>query len=216
MLVLKDAKLVYLANPKTATQSLRAALGPHAGATPKDTGHKHINAALYARKWASVLKKRHGGAFETFAVMREPLEHLGSWHRYRQREAIRGSENSTHGIGFDAFIEAVISPDPPAFARIGRQARFLGFLADVPPVHYIFDYAQIDLLLAFLDERLSLDQRPGANLKLPLRNVSPEAADDALHLPDNLKTRLTTALSVEFDLYDRVALAGVLETAPPA
>ena len=48
MLVLKKARLVFLANPKTATQSLRAMLAPHAKATPADTGDKHINASQFA------------------------------------------------------------------------------------------------------------------------------------------------------------------------
>ena len=209
MLVLKDAKLVYLANPKTATQSLRAALGPYAGATPQDTGNKHINASQYARTWATRLANSHGAPFQTFAVMREPLEHLGSWHRYRQRDALKGHQNATHGIDFTTFIEAVISPDPPAFARIGRQARFLGCLTDGPPVSTIFDYAQLDLLLVFLNERLD------ARLKLPLRNVSPERADGAFALPAALMARLTAALRAEFDLYDRVARAGVLKTDTP-
>mgnify|MGYP006204138775 CR=1 FL=1 len=58
MLVLKKARLVYLANPKTATQSLRAVLHPYAMATPDDTGHKHINAQIYGRKWARRITAR--------------------------------------------------------------------------------------------------------------------------------------------------------------
>ncbi len=206
MLVLKDAGLVYLANPKTATQSLRAALGPFATATPPDTTNKHVNASLYARKWAGPVAGIIGRTPQTFAVMREPLEHLGSWFRYRQRDALRGHENATHGLSFAQFIEAVLRPDPPPFARIGRQARFLGFLTDVPPVTHVFDYAQLDLLLLFLNERL------GANLKLPMRNVSPVVQDEALVLPVALKARLATELAAEFGLYDRVSVSGMLET----
>lgn len=208
MLVLQKAGLVYLANPKTATQSLRATLGPFAKATPKDTGAKHINAAIYARKWAAHIAADLGAAPQTFAVMREPLEHLNSWYRYRQRDALRGHENGTHDISFATFIEAVLHPDPPAFARIGRQARFLGFLGGAPPVQLLFDYAQLDLLIVFLNERL------GANLALPNRNVSPPVgAGEGAALPEALMAQLRHDLAVEFALYARVAEAGVLETA---
>jgi len=206
VLVLKDAGLVYLANPKTATQSLRAILAPFAGATPEGTSHRHINAPIYARKWAGRVANDLGRAPQTFAVTREPLEHLDSWHRYRQRDAIRGHQNSTHGIGFADFIDAVLMDDPPPFARIGRQARFMGFLDDVPPVDFIFDYAQLELLIAFLNQRLS------TTLKLPRRNVSPQSGAAVPDLPDAVMARLKLGLAAEFDLYARVACAGVLGT----
>ena len=209
VLVLKEAGLVFLANPKTATQSLRAILAPHARATPKDTGDKHINATIYARKWAARVAQRIGTAPETFAVMREPLEHLGSWYRYRQRPALRGHENGTHDLSFADFIEALLMDEPPPFARIGRQARFLGFLNGGPPVNYIFDYARLDLMMLFLSERLSVE------LALPLRNVSPQIGQGALDLPDDLRAHLHKAHEAEFSLYDRVADHAVLETRTP-
>lgn len=206
MLVLKQAGLVFLANPKTATQSLRAALAPFAQATPENMGDKHINALIYARKWAARLAQDLGQPPQTFAVMRAPLEHLDSWHRYRQRDAIRGHENATHGISFAQFVEAMLQDEPPPFARIGRQARFLGFLNDVPPVNFIFDYARLDLLVLFLNERL------GTSLALPRRNVSPQIKGTAPTLPGPLATRLRCALAAEFELYDRVSAHGVLES----
>ncbi|MBN2631435.1 MAG: gamma-glutamyl kinase [Rhodobacteraceae bacterium] len=206
MLVLKKAKLVFLANPKTATQSLRAMLEPYAKATPDQTGDKHINAQIYGRKWARRVAARIGAEPETFAVMREPLDHLGSWYRYRQRDALRGHENSTHGMTFAAFVEARLSDDPPPFARIGRQDRFLGFLDSGPPVTHIFDYAQLDLLIGFLSDRL------GVAMRLPHRNASPAAAPQALTLPEELAARLRALHAAEFALYDRVRQAGQLHT----
>jgi hypothetical protein len=210
VLVLKKARLVFLANPKTATQSLRAMLAPHAKATPADTGDKHINAQIYARKWAKRIATRLGEVPETFAVMRQPLQHLNSWYRYRQRDALNGHENSTAGISFPDFIEAVLMDDPPPFARIGRQARFLGFMNDAPPVNYIFDYAQLDLLVMFLSERLETP------LKLPVRNVSPEGSGAGIDLPEDLLSRLHEAQRPEFALYAKVTEMGVLETPTPA
>jgi hypothetical protein len=206
VLVLKKARLVFLANPKTATQALRAMLAPHARATPENTGDKHINASIYARRWAARITKRIGAEPETFAVMREPVEHLGSWYRYRQRDALKGHANSTHGISFEDFVRARLQDDPPAFARIGRQDRFMGFLNAGPPVRYIFDYARLDLLILFLSERLETD------LVLPTRNVSPRIDPAALHLPDDLLARLKEAHAGEFALYHRVSDLGVLET----
>lgn len=207
MLVLEKARLVFLANPKTATQSLRGMLGPYAAATPKDTGNKHINAAVYYRRWSRRIAEQLGGVPDTFAVMREPLAHLQSWFRYRQRDALRGHENSTHGMTFADFIRALLSDDPPPFARIGRQDRFMGFLnEDVPPVTYIFDYDRLDLLTLFLSERL------GADLVMPVRNVSPSLAPEDMSLPEDLMTQLRDLHAGQFALYDKVHDQGVLET----
>ena len=207
VLVLKKAGLVYLANPKTATQALRAMLRPHAGATPGDTGSKHINAGAYQRRWRDKVTAIIGRPAETFAVMREPLAHLGSWYRYRQREALRGHENSTHGISFAEFIEARLLDDPPPFARIGRQDRFLGFLnPNDRPVTYVFDYDRLDLLVLFLAGRLKAD------LAMPTRNVSPIVDDEALVLPEPLLARLHAVHEGEFALYRQVRDLGVLES----
>lgn len=206
MLVLEQAGLVFLANPKTATQSLRAMLAPFARATPKETGDKHINAQIYGRKWAAKVARKLGTPPETVAVMREPLEHLGSWFRYRQRDALIGHENSTHGLSFADFVEARLSDDPPPFARIGRQDRFLGFLNSGPPVTYVFDYAELDRLIAFLSKRL------GAALDMPHRNASPKADPARLTLPADLMARLHTEHATEFALYGRVRAGGMLHT----
>jgi hypothetical protein len=208
VLVLKKARLVFLANPKTATQSVRAVLGPFAGATPDGTANKHINARVYERKWSTDVSRIVGAIPETFAVMREPVEHMGSWFRYRQRDALRGHENSTQGLTFAEFAEARLSPSPPPFARIGRQDRFLGFLDGDTPVNHIFDYAQIDRLVAFLSERLETP------VSLPSRNVSPKSGQGELTLPDDLMARLHDVHATEFALYARVQSAGVLYTAP--
>lgn len=213
MLVLKKAGLVYLSNPKTATQSLRAALAPFARATPKDTAERHINAQFYDRKWARRLTERLGARPETFAVMREPVEHLNSWYRYRQREALRGHENSTQGISFAEFVTARLSDDPPPFAKLGYQDRFLGFTGEAPPVNYIFDYRRLDLMLAFLSQRL------GQEILLPKHNISPKSdgpaaagVENPLALPAPLLDRLKAEHAAEFALYEQVSATGLLET----
>ncbi|MFN4128645.1 MAG: gamma-glutamyl kinase [Paracoccaceae bacterium] len=209
MLVLEKAGLVFLANPKTATQSLRTMLAPFAQATPKGTEHKHINAQTYDRIWASRIARKLGTPAQTVAVMREPLEHLGSWFRYRQRDALRGHENSTKDLTFAEFVAAQLSEDPPPFARIGRQDRFLGFLNSGPAVTYIFDHTDLSRLVDFLASRLD------AKLSLPRRNVSFETNAADLMLPADLLAQFQTAHATEFALYDRVRQSGMLHTAAP-
>ena len=205
MLVMKQAGLVYLANPKTATQSLRAALAPFAKVTPDQVKGKHINAKGYQSGWADFLTKRHERVFRCFGVMRDPVDHAGSWYRYRQRDALKGHENSTQGMSFAEFIDARLADDPPPFARIGRQDRFLGYLDDGDhPVDFVFDYAQLEVLQQFLHDRL------GVVIELPRHNVSPKVDADALVLPDDLMARFRAVHANEFTLYTRVQGTGMM------
>lgn len=205
MLVLKQAMLVYLANPKTASQAVRAMLDPFAEIPPAARKNPHMNAAAYARRWAGPVAAELGGAPETFAVMREPLSHMDSWFRYRQRDALRGHPNSTHGLTFAQFVEARLADNPPPYAALGRQDRFLGFLDGGPPVTHIFDHLRLDLMIDFLEERL------GLRLTLEARNISPPQR--ALpELPPDLMARYRAAHATEFALYDKVSAAGHLVT----
>lgn len=205
MLVLDEAGLVYLANPKTATQAVRAMLAPHAKAASFGTESRHMNAQGFARRWQAQVEERLGRPVETIAVMREPRSHMESWFRYRQRAALKGHENSTHGLRFADFVRARLSKTPPPFAQIGRQDRFLGFIDGGPPVTHVFDYARLDLLIDFLSARL------GSALMLPVRNVSPQA-EAPLGLPKGLEERYRIAHATEFAIYERVAERGVLDT----
>ena len=205
--VLKKAGLVYLANPKTGTQALRAMLKPFAKGSPEETMNRHINAQAFANRWRNKAEHIAGGPVETFAVMREPMSHMSSWFRYRQRDALKGHENSTHGMSYAEFVEARMEEEQPPFARIGRQDKFLGFMgAAVRPVTYVFDYDRLDLLMVFLSERLGVD------LAMPTRNVSPRGEAIDLTLPDDLLARFRETHAGEFALYDQVHELGVLET----
>jgi hypothetical protein len=206
VLVLAKARLVYLATPKTASQAIRAMLAPYAETPETARQFPHMNATVYARRWAPFLTGELGRAPETFAVMREPLEQMESWFRYRQRDSLAGRPNSTQGLTFVEFVEARLSDPPPPYAALGRQDRFLGFLDGGPPVTHVFDYARLDLLLAFVQARL------GADLVLRHKNVSSRDPDATPNLPPGLERRFRAAHAEEFALYDRVAATGHLIT----
>jgi hypothetical protein len=206
VLVLDKARLVYLANPKTGGRSLRLALEPFAiGVTFGNVG-RHIPAQVYQRQWRPLIRAELGLDPETFAVMREPRGQMESWFRYLQRDTVEGHQRSTHAASFADFVTARLSESPPSHARIGRQDLFLGFGRRGVPVTHIFDYARLDLLLAFLEARL------GLRLTLARVNVSPALPLEALTLPEALEARYRRAHRAEFELYNQVAKDGVLVT----
>jgi hypothetical protein len=205
LLLLRQAGLAFLANPKTASQAIIAMLKPHGERPELARGTPHMNSRTFANRLVPYLLVEYGQTFETVAVMREPLARLHSWFRYRQRDALIGKPNSTHGMTFDAFVAASLSDPTPPFASVGRQDRFLGFLGGGPPVTHIFDHAHLDLLVDFLSDRL------GEPLDLTHRNISPGATEPPA-LPPDIAARYAQAHHDEIVLYARVADQGHLIT----
>jgi hypothetical protein len=198
MLILDAAQLVVLEMPKTATQALRRTLKPYV--RELNDARRHGGFGYFKRNYYPDLAKEWDGPVECCCVVREPLARTQSWYRYRQRENIAATENSTAGIGFDEFVEALLSEAPPPFAVIGRQAAFTRWNGTRAKVDHIFDYQTIDLLLSFLGARL------GAQLRLPRRNESAGPMPEPL--PPQLQARFADAYAEDYALYHAVQKAG--------
>lgn len=193
MLVSIPHRLAYLAMPKTGTTALQRVLGPHCdiryGRSPRA---KHMTMRAFQRFMLPYLRRIGVEEVETVCVVREPVDWLGSWYRYRSRDALDGSDKSTRGMSFAAFVEAYLEPVPPPFAKVGRMSRFVAGRGGKPAVTHLFRYDNLPGLERFLAERFR------RTLALPALNVSPKAA---LELPAALRTRLETELAADFALY---------------
>ncbi|MBC2833949.1 gamma-glutamyl kinase [Gemmobacter straminiformis] len=205
LLVLEASRLVFLANPKTATQSVRAMLRPRAlsGEWQNDPNARHAGIAPFDRKWRKLVEERVGGPVEVFAVVRAPLARLDSWYRYRQRNPA-GEARSTQGMGFEDFLRAVLSDPVPDFARVGAQDRFVGWTGARAGVDVLFDYDRLDLMMDFLADRV------GQRLHLPQKNVSPVPRAALPEVAPDLLAALHSHMAGEFALHAAVAETGVL------
>lgn len=200
MLVFWKQKLVVLAVPKTGTTALEAALEPHASAAILDPpGMKHVSLSRYRSVLEGFFEQRGRAPHEVMAIMREPIDWLGSWYRYRSRDQLKGKPNSTQGIDFDRFIEAWLEDKPPSFAQVGSQAKFLTPEAGQAEIDHLFRYDQMEEAVGFLEGRL------GKSLNLPRKNVSP---DFELVLSPEMETRLRRERAAEFDLWNRLCAKG--------
>jgi len=196
MLVFWKKKLVVLAVPKTGTTALETALLPHAdSAILNPLQMKHVPVQGYRNRLAGFFEQRGQRPMELMAVIREPLDWLGSWYRYRGRDAIAGGEKSTKGMSFDRFVEAWLEEDPPEFARVGRQSRFVSTGKGEIGIDHLFAYERLDLAVGFLENRLSV------SLDLPQRNVSPRAD---LSLSPDLAARLRHEAARDFEIWEQV------------
>lgn len=203
MLILPRLRLVLVEVPKTGSQAIRAMLRDE----PRDRGFgvaRHASIGKFHDRVAPHLS----WPCESVAVVRDPVDWLASWHRYRRRDKVAGKPESTQGIPLDDFLQAVIAPEPPAFAALGQQARTVGWRDGAARVDHLFDYARLDLLVAFLSARA------GRALDLPRRNASP-AADAQGPVSPATVAALRAARPDEFAMAAAVAAAGHLRRPAP-
>ncbi|MEM8537655.1 MAG: gamma-glutamyl kinase, partial [Pseudomonadota bacterium] len=123
---------------------------------------------------------------ELMAVVRNPIDWLGSWYRYRTRDDLAGQPNSTNAISFDDFVLEYCKGEPAPFANVGSQDRFLRINDGELAVQHLFQYEQWDQVIGYLEERLQMQ------ITLKQKNVSP-------------KMDLTLSAEVEAKLRDKRA-----------
>lgn len=206
MLVFAREKLVFLSVPKTGTTAWQAALEPLATLVVRDPPElKHAPVFRYNRFFRPMLEKFLGDDLTVLAVMREPVDWLGSWYRYRQRDFLRGQPASTQGIDFDEFVQAYMKGDRPAFANVGSQAKFLEPQRNGTAVTHLFRYEDQAGLRAFLEERL------GPLAETEVMNASPPMP---LALSGDVADRFRRKFGHEFSLYEGIATDGQYEPLP--
>ena len=192
MMIFLQNKLTVLATPKTGSTALHMALGQYSDLLFRNApAAKHISPFKYKNELSSFVDNLAGGPCETLAVIREPLEWLGSWYRYRSRHEA-ANINSTKAISFDQFVFDYLSDDRPQRAKVGAQSRFLRN-PENNNLTYLWRYDHMDSLQMFLSLRL------GRKFELEHKNVSPLM--DLSISPEN-KSALLDYFTPDYDLYE--------------
>lgn len=205
MLIFVKRKLAFFSVPKTGSTAYEMALRPHADMIFTKR-YKHMTLGKFHNKLGPFLEKNFRTAPERMAVMREPVDQIRSWFKFRNPERMGDSSRSTGQMSFDEFVLDVISDTPSETAAIGSQFSFLSIRDDSVPVHYLFAYERQPLIRGFLENRFEEE------LNFKPRNVSPDV--DAPISPE-VERKLRAARPQEFDLYARILDAdGVLNAHP--
>lgn len=200
MLVFWKERLVLLSVPKTGTTAWETALAPRAAMSIQDPPDlKHAPVYRYNRFIRPMLEKFGATDMETVAVMREPVDWLGSWYRYRRRAFMAGHRNSTDQISFDQFITGWMEDNPPPFAYVGSQAKFLEQRRNGTGVTHLFRYEDQAGLRAFLQERL------GGPIDTGRANVSPVMA---LDVSPAVMTALRHKAAEDFAIWQAIPVRG--------
>lgn len=198
MLVFSEQKLAFLAVPKTGTTAFEMALRSRADMILTKR-RKHLTATRFHNKVAPFLADTFDLTVETMAVMRDPVEQIRSWYRYRSGPRQKGTKASTNGCSFDDFVLAVISDKPPPFAGIGSQFNFVTSGKGEVLVNHLFAYERQPVFRAFLGDAF------GEEIVLKQKNVSPPAEAP---LSASIEAKLRRVRAEEFALYERIKDAG--------
>ena len=132
MLVFSEQNLVFLAVPKTGTTAVEWALRPKADII-FGKNRKHTTGMRYRMKIAPFLEEAYGVKPKPFAVMRNPVEQIRSWFRYRQGVSEINSDRSTEGharTGLERGVRVLWGRRGP---RAGRHCLRLGPLHEQRP-----------------------------------------------------------------------------------
>ena len=195
MMIFLKEKLVFLATPKTASTSIEMAFGSGCDIRlAKTPNAKHTPFRKYKRMLEPFVMTLTGDEPDTVAMIREPVAWLGSWYRYRGRDEISGTANSTAGVSFDQFVTAYLMDSPPDFAKVGSQAKFLNDKDDKLGVSYLFCYENMGGMMRFMQNRL------GRSVTLGHANTSPSAD---ISLSSDLLAELHKKNAADFELYER-------------
>lgn len=199
MLVFWKEKLVLLAVPKTGTTAIETALAPSADiAILNPPGLKHTTLHKYDRFIQPYFGSTGEYGLETAAVVRNPLDWLGSWYRYRARAYLDGKPNSTKDVSFDQFVLEVLKDDKAPYARVGTQLRFLTGKDGRIGANHMFQFEEISHYVKFLEKRLT------RRIELRRQNVSPEME---IPLSPEIREKLEFEWAAEFDLWRSAAQA---------
>lgn len=200
MLVFANANLVLFAVPKTGSTAYHLALRGKADIVLAGRAAiKHMTARKYDRHFAPYLAQAHGLTPERVAVIRDPLEQVRSWYRYRQRPDTAGRPNSAAGLSFDEFVLASLQDDPPPYARLGNQLAFVSDRQGTIRIDHLFAYERPVVFRQFLSDRL------GFEVKTDQKNVSLPAPTP---ISPQVEARLRAARTDEFALHDSILAAG--------
>ena len=199
MLVFWKENLIFLAVPKTGTVAIEGALAPYASMVLREPPQiKHAPLYRYGRFLRPMFDKVGNKKLDTIAVIRNPVEWLSSWYRYRNRNFLVGHENSTRGVTFHDFVMEYCKDDPAPFAKIGSQAPYVFDKKGTRETTHLFAYEHQPALIAFLENRLDM------SIKLKQLNVSPTIP--AIITPA-IKNKLRAEKPQEFAAYKEALLS---------
>lgn len=212
MIFLYHARLLILSQPKTGTTALDHALAHRASMVVGNPPQlKHVTYRKFMKMLAPFIKMQTGlerADYEIVSVMREPVDWLGSWYRYRTREQLKGGnknkQNYTGDVSFEEFVLEVLKPkgERAPYANVGSPCGVALANDGRIGVDRIYPYEDLSGLYGLINERT------GIPVETRQLNTSPTME---LELTDETRARLRDQWRFVFDLHASLTPDGNLD-----
>jgi hypothetical protein len=185
MLISLTHRFVFVANVKTASTSIEAALRPYAEIAISETRFgKHIGLAEIEKRFDFIFRKQPLDSFFVFAVLRDPVDMLVSVYASHHKPEFIGQPHYTGGLSFDEFLEIFRRKQS---WQLVPQAQRLKDRTGRLRMDYLIDF---DSLEAQFQEVLSLIGLPPTTL--PAYNESPDVFSPENVSPEARRTIVET------------------------
>ena len=197
----------FLCMPKCASSSIEAATRKYCNINFSGfPALKHINAQLFSDKILAAHQSLCPSAnIESFCLMRDPLQWIESWYRFRARNELKKQSHPNHinytgNISYNDFIKSYLSKGrKEPYARLGTQYNFLKLSNGEIGIDHIIPMNRMDLVSEFLSKKI------GVLVKIPQKNVSPVLS---INLDKDLEAKLRQRLSYDIKIYNFVNFHG--------
>lgn len=205
MLLAPKKGFVFLAMTKSASTAIETAFGPYADVWLRTNPFKHTIYEGFMRLLEPYLdwKGFPRDSYEVTAVMRDPIDWLASWWRFRTRKALarRAPEKYAGDVTFDDFARAylldqrgeTLSENVRFAQQMGRPSDMLRIPEGAPPIDRIFRYDRIDVVANYFSDKVGAKVSVGVENRSPKREVT---------LSDEVRRQLTEFYAPEYEIYN--------------
>lgn len=200
-------QFAFLCIPKCGSTSIEHAIRPYCETKlGGDASLKHIPASKFARHIRPLLwRVDKDNLFETFCIMRDPLDRVRSWYQYRSRTKLKEagktrSHRYTGNLSYAEFVEAFLEGDNEAAAGVGSQLGFVTLNDGSIGVNRIFRLDQMETITDFLSTKI------GTEIEIPVANKSDaeKTKSGSFELPGDLIARLQERLKPDYALFNQL------------
>lgn len=158
---------------------------------------KHMQLRRFERFLRPYLKSVDHADVETTCLYRNPIDWLGSWYRYRQRDALIGHKNSTADKSFEDFVLSYLSEHSEPSSNVGQQSEFVIDKTGNIGIDHLFRYDHFDEFQRFISDRFNMP------LSFDRLNTSPIVH---LELSQTTRSRLENKLSRDFEIFESLGV----------
>lgn len=194
--------IVFLCTAKVASTSIENVLKNLSG-SERIPGKKHIGLRGLTKKNFPILERKYPHTkFTSFCVVREPLQRLNSWWRYRTRLDAE-HRNSTAGMPFIEFVESHLEYLNGNKTSTRKNTWFS------PQTKWVLDkqskYAtdKVFALEKFSEVEEFLQSRTSQVIRIPQENVSPmQDSSEISSIQGKLLEDLKRSLELDYKIYE--------------